>query len=139
MPAPGAPQYAEMGPRVIGFLIDWGIGIGGYIAIVILTAILGAVSDALGALFFFVGWLALIGYYIFYLPYMEGTTGQTIGKKQQGIKVVSMETGQPVGFPMAFVRYLINSFCGLFWLLPFFDSQKQTVGDKISKGITVAA
>ena len=139
MPAPGAPQYAEMGPRVIGFLIDWGIGIGGYIALLIVGGILGAISDALGALFFFVGWLALIGYYVFYLPYMEGTTGQTIGKKQQGIKVVSMETGQPVGFPMAFVRYLINSFCGLFWLLPFFDSQKQTVGDKISKGITVAA
>lgn len=140
MPMGPAPQYAEIGPRVIGYLIDWGIGVGGYVAILIVGGILGAVSDALGALFTLVGVLALVGYYWFYLPYMEGTTGQTFGKQQQGIKTVSAETGQPVGFAMAFVRYLLNGLvCNLGWLFPFFDAQKQTLGDKVSKGVTIPA
>jgi uncharacterized RDD family membrane protein YckC len=139
-PAAGAPQYAEIGPRVVAFLIDLvAIPVVGWIALAIVAGILGAVSDALGGLVFLLGWLAIVGYTLFYVPYMEGTTGQTIGKKQQGIKTVSAETLAPVGFPMAFVRYLVNSFCFIFWLFPFFDTQKQTLGDKITKGITVPA
>jgi uncharacterized RDD family membrane protein YckC len=90
----------------------------------------------LAFLFFFVQ----LGYVWVYLPYTEGTTGQTIGKKMQNIKTVSSETGQPLGFGMAFARYFINYIvCGLGWLLPFVDSQKQTLGDKVAKGITVPA
>ena len=71
---------------------------------------------------------------------MVGTTGQSIGKKAQNIKTVSAETGQPLGFGMAWVRYFINGIiCGLGWLLPFVDSQKQTLGDKVAKGVTVPA
>jgi uncharacterized RDD family membrane protein YckC len=108
------------------------IPVAGYILIIIL----GQISSLLSLLV----WLALLGYTWIYLPYSEGTTGQTIGKKMQNIKTVSMETGQPLGFGMAFARYFINGIvCGLGWLLPFVDSQKQTLGDKVAKGITVPA
>lgn len=135
------PAPADIGKRFVAGLIDLvGIPIGGWIAIFIVTVVLGAVSDALGALFGLVGWLAIVGYSWLYLPYTEGTTGQTIGKKMQGIKTVSMETGEPVGFGMAWVRYFLNGIvCGLGWLLPLVDTQKQTLGDKVSKGVTVPA
>jgi len=136
------PPLAEIGPRVIAFLIDWvAIPIVIQIALAILGAVLGAVSDTLALLVGLVGWIALLGYGYVYIPMQEGSTGQTIGKKQQGIKLVGLENGgQPVGFAMAFVRNLINGIvCGLGWLLPFFDAQKQTLGDKVSKGIVVPA
>jgi uncharacterized RDD family membrane protein YckC len=122
-----------VGARVVAALIDLiAIPIGLSIA----GRILGAISGILGLLFL----LVQIGYVWIYLPYTEGTTGQTIGKKMQNIKTVSSETGQPLGFGMAFARYFINYIvCGLGWLLPFVDSQKQTLGDKVAKGITIPA
>ena len=124
---------AEIGPRVIAALIDLvAIPIG----ISIVGNILGRVSGILGLLFV----LVQIGYLWFYLPYMVGTTGQSIGKKSQNLKTVSSDTWQPLGFGMAWVRYFINGIvCGLGWLLPFVDAQKQTLGDKVAKGITVPA
>jgi uncharacterized RDD family membrane protein YckC len=128
-----ASSTAEIGPRVIAALIDLiAIPIGLSIAGNILTRI----SGILGLLFF----LVQLGYVWVYLPYTEGTTGQTIGKKSQNIKTVSAETGAPMGFGMAWVRYFINYIiCGLGWLFPFVDSQKQTLGDKVAKGVTVPA
>ena len=136
------PPLAEIGPRVIAFLIDWvAIPFVLYIVVLIATAVLGAVSDVLGGLVALLGWLAILGYSYVYIPMQEGSTGQTIGKKQQGIKLVGLENGgQPVGFAMAFVRNLLNGIvCGLGWLLPFFDAQKQTLGDKVSKSVVVPA
>jgi uncharacterized RDD family membrane protein YckC len=132
------PTLAELGPRVIAFLIDW---VGAYLVMFVLFAIvggiLGAISDALGALFGLVAFVVYLGFW-FWQIYQEGTTGQTLGKKQQSIKLVGLENGgQPVGFAMAFVRNLVNGVCGLFWLLPFFDAQRQTVGDKVSKTVVV--
>jgi uncharacterized RDD family membrane protein YckC len=119
-------------------LIDIGIIVGGYIAIAILAAIFSVVK--IGGLVLFLGYLAIAAFW-FYQIYLEGTTGQTIGKKMQNIKVVGLENGaQPIGFAMAFVRYFINQLvCGLGWLLAFFDPQRQTLGDKVSKSVVVAA
>ena len=124
---------AEIGPRVIAGLIDL---IAIPIGLSIVGNILGRVSGILGLLFL----LVQIGYIWVYLPYTVGTTGQSIGKKMQNIKTISAETGQPMGFGMAFARYFINGIvCYLGWLLAFVDSQKQTLGDKVAKGITVPA
>jgi uncharacterized RDD family membrane protein YckC len=130
--APGT-STADVGKRVVAALIDLlAIPIG----LQIVGGILGRVSGILGLL----ATLAIIGYSWVYLPYTVGTTGQSIGKKSQGIKTVSAETGQPLGFGMAWVRYFLNGIvCGLGWLLPFVDSQKQTLGDKVAKGVTVPA
>jgi hypothetical protein len=53
---------------------------------------------------------------------------------------VSAETGQPLGFGMAWDRYFLNGVvCNLGRLLALVDSQKQTLGDKVAKGVTVPA
>jgi uncharacterized RDD family membrane protein YckC len=134
------PPLAELSPRVVAFLIDWvAIYVAMFIAFAIIGGILGAVSDALGALFSLVAFMAYLGFW-FWQIYQEGTTGQTIGKKLQHVKLVGLENGgQPVGFAMAFVRNFVNGICGLFWLFPFFDAQRQTLGDKVSKSVVVPA
>ncbi|HUP85507.1 MAG TPA: RDD family protein [Acidimicrobiales bacterium] len=136
----GTPQLAEIGPRVVAFLIDW---VGAYVAMFLVFAVVGAllsaISDALGALFGLLGFVAYLGFW-FWQVYQEGTTGQTIGKRMQNVKLVGLENGgQPVGFGMAFARNFVNGICGLFWLFPFFDAQRQTLGDKVSKTVVVPA
>ncbi len=106
--AGGTP--AEPGQRFIAFLIDFAIAIG----ISIVFGILGAVSDVLAL----VGNLVSLGYYIYNYLYLQGTTGATIGKKQQGIKLLSDETGAPVGIGMAFVRGLVQFVLAILCFIP---------------------
>lgn len=129
------PPLAEIGPRVVAFLIDF---VAPPFAFYILLFVFAAISDTLGGLFALVGWLALLGFYIWQIV-QEGSTGQTVGKKMQGIKLVGLENGyQPIGAVMVFVRNLINGvICNLGWLFPFFDAQRQTLGDKVTKSIVV--
>ncbi|MBO9706549.1 MAG: RDD family protein [Arthrobacter sp.] len=151
-PAYGAPAYgaavgsdgapgprASWGERVVAWLIDYGILIALYIVVFIVAAIFGAISDALGAIVFLVGYLAIIGYW-FYVGYMNGLGG-SVGKRLTGLKVVSIETGQTIGGGMGIVRMfaqIVNSIiCYIGWFFPIWDAHQQTVGDKIMKTVVL--
>lgn len=129
----GTPDYAEPGPRIVAGLID-------YFGLLILGAVVQAfVSNALGALIF-LGALA----FGLYNAYLNGETGQSTGKKTQNIKVVSQETGQPIGGGMGIVRALChivdNIVCYLGYIFGLFiDKDKQTIADKIVKTVVVKA
>ncbi len=126
-------QNAGPGPRFVAALIDAAIGWGIVIAVGILAAIFGAMSDTLGGIMVLVGYLAQFGYYIYNYIYLQGTTGQTIGKKQQGTKLV--RNGEPTGMGMAFVRYLVIGVfsipCGLdyWWIL--IDANNRRLSDRV--------
>jgi uncharacterized RDD family membrane protein YckC len=104
------------------------------IAGVILSLIFGAISSALGVLVSLVAYLGALAYWIVQLI-KQGNTGQTVGKKVIGLKVVKEETGQPIGGGMSVVRaiaHFADSFiCYIGWLLPLWDSKRQTLADKI--------
>ncbi len=78
---------------------------------------------------------------IAYFVYFEGSSGQTLGKRALGIRVVSFDTGGPIGYPRAFVRYIgkIISFVvillGFLWML--WDREKQTWHDKMASDVVV--
>lgn len=135
-----AGQPAEYGQRVIAYLIDLGLTLGIYIVGLILAAIAGAISEGLGTVVGLLAVLGYLGFIIYNSVIMQGSTGQTFGKRQQGIKLVADATGQPVGGGMAFVRILLASFlgvitCGLYaiadLLWPLFDGEKKRLTDKI--------
>lgn len=136
----GAGVPAEYGSRFVAYLIDIGILVVGYIAVFILTAIGSAVSDPLGAILSIVGLFGLLGVWIWNFVIKQGSTGQTVGKQQQNIKLVADATGAPVGGGMSFLRYLLagamSTFtCGLVGLLdilwPLWDNDKKRLTDKI--------
>jgi uncharacterized RDD family membrane protein YckC len=117
--AGGGAAPAEFGQRAIAFLIDYGIVFAGYVAVVIVAVVLGAIADVLGGLVGLVGYLAVIAFSIWNLYIKQGKTGQSFGKEKQGIKLVKTATGQPLGAGMTFVRYLVfgaigGATCGLF-------------------------
>lgn len=78
---------------------------------------------------------------IAYYTYFEGSTGQTLGKKALGIRVVSLEGGGSIGYGRAFIRYIgrivsaIPLLLGYFWML--WDKEKQTWHDKFAGSVVV--
>lgn len=78
---------------------------------------------------------------IAYFTYLEGSTGQTIGKRACGIRVVDDQSGAPIGYGRAFLRWVgriistIPIFLGYFWML--WDGNKQCWHDKIANDVVV--
>lgn len=78
-----------------------------------------------------------------YYGMLEGRTGQTVGKRALGLKVVDTHTGAPIGVGRAIGRYFakiisaIPCFLGYFWML--WDPNKQTWHDKIVGSYVIAA
>ncbi len=138
------PNLAEPVKRIVAALIDGAIPFGIIIVALVLGAILGNVSGALGVLFIIGGYFGAIGFSIYNMIFTQGKTGQTIGKKMQNIMVVGESTGQPLGVGGAFIRYLIHSFidgiCFAGYIYGFFiNPKRQTVGDIVAKSYVVNA
>ena len=78
---------------------------------------------------------------ILYYTYLEGSSGQTLGKKALGIRVVDIAGGGSIGFGRAFIRYIgrivsaIPLLLGYFWML--WDKEKQTWHDKFAGSVVV--
>lgn len=126
-----AQQYAGFGIRLVAYIID-AIIIG--VIVGILTGIGRAVnSNALTGLSSGAG--GLIGF--LYLVYFWATTGQTLGKRAMGLRVVGRDGGTGgIGWGPAILRwigYLISGFVfllGFLWII--WDSEKQGWHDKIA-------
>jgi uncharacterized RDD family membrane protein YckC len=137
------------GKRAIAAIID-------YLAMVVppmIAAVVGIAllfSDALRV----IGILLLIaaGLYFaifpFYNAIQQGRTGQTIGKRQQGIALIREETSQPVGVLFSFLRLIVTWFFnaitgGIFLIVdlifPAFDKKRQRVVDKMLSTLVVDA
>jgi uncharacterized RDD family membrane protein YckC len=129
-PLPGGAQLAEWPERALSGLID-------FVALGILGSIISnTVSVALGSL------ISLIGLaFAIYNAYLNGSTGQSVGKKVVGTRVVSETTGQPIGGGAGIIRWLahiIDSIiCGIGYLFPLWDAKKQTIADKIMKTVVI--
>ncbi|RFS87122.1 RDD family protein [Actinomadura spongiicola] len=137
-------QLAEWGSRAGGLIIDGLVIAAPAIVLFIVAGLLfgsGSSGAALiGVLFYIIAIGVQFGGAL-WLCYQEGTTGQTIGKRQMGIRLVSAQTGQPIGFGMAFVRrlahFLDQALCCIGYLWPLWDERKQTFADKICNTIVV--
>jgi uncharacterized RDD family membrane protein YckC len=133
MGAPAGPGYqgqlAEWPSRALSGLID-------YFGLAILAGVLRPVSLALSSL---ISLVALV--FGLYNAYLNGSTGQSIGKKVTGTRVVSAETGQLIGGGNGIVRaiaHVIDSIiCFIGYLFPLWDEKKQTIADKIMKTVVI--
>ena len=74
--------------------------------------------------------------------YFEGgPTGQTLGKRALGIRVIDFQAGGPIGYGRAVVRYLVKTLLswilllGYLWML--WDREKQTWHDKAANSVVV--
>ncbi|MER6083696.1 RDD family protein [Streptomyces sp. NPDC013157] len=125
------PPYANWGQRFGGTIVD---------GLVFLVPYILVLFSSKAAVLGIIGGLAILGLAIWQLI-MEGRTGQTIGKKALGIRLVKEATGQPIGVGMAFVRriaHILDSLaCYLGWLWPAWDAKRQTFADKVCGTIVI--
>ena len=130
--------HASFGERAIALLIDAGIFFVAYVALAIVLAIVGAVSDTLAGLLGFLGYAVIFVAGIAYFILGEGgPLGQTAGKHMRGIQVVK-EDGSLLDTGGALIRYLGRILdtivCGLpiGYLWPLFDDQDRCWHDMIA-------
>jgi uncharacterized RDD family membrane protein YckC len=125
---PSGPR-ASFGRRLVASLLDG-----------ILVSIVYWIGFAIGGR----GLASVVGIIVSlaYFSYFEGSpSGQTIGKKALGIRVVDFATGGALGFGRGFIRWIsrilstIPCFLGYLWML--WDKEKQTWHDKIATSVVV--
>jgi uncharacterized RDD family membrane protein YckC len=127
----GGATLAGWGSRVQSALIDWFLPF-------VVAGVFYEISTGLGLLMYLValGW-------VFYNRYLEGTTGQSVGKKAAGTRLVRAQDGQLVGAGLAIGRAFVHIVdglpCYLGYLWPLWDAQKQTFADKILGTLVIKA
>ncbi len=144
-------DYASVGSRIVAILLDHLI-LGIFAAIIVLPLGLGAALFSLpargpaglmrGAVLAPLGALNFL-LWLLYFTYLESTSGQTLGKRIMGIKVVK-ESGEQLTPIDAFIRTILRIIDGfVFYLLGFMlvlvSEKKQRLGDMAVGSIVVKA
>ena len=129
-PQQPASAYANWGQRVVSSLIDTAPGL-------VLGAIFGAARVPALAILFYIAGIA----WAFYNAWQGGATGQSVGKKAMGIRLLNEENGQSIGGGLGIGRYLLHVVdgvpCYLGYLWPIWDAKRQTFADKILHTVVV--
>lgn len=144
-------DYANLGSRIVAIIIDLIIL---SLVVVIIALPLGLLAglSAIGnptqlfvaRIAFFVSFMVLnVLVWLLYFTYFEGTSGQTLGKKIMGIKVVK-ENGDQPSFMDALIRTILRIIDGIaFYLVGFIvilvSEKKQRLGDMAAGTIVVDA
>ena len=132
--------YANWGQRAGAYLIDAVPVVAGYVVLFILGLVLHNILSVLLGLLF---WVGAIGWWIYNRVITMGNTGQSLGKRIVGIRLVKEDTGQPLGAGMCFARDICHAvdgaICGVGYLFPLWDTKAQTLADKIITTVVVPA
>jgi uncharacterized RDD family membrane protein YckC len=134
-PASGqSSSKGASGPRA-GFWRRFGAAFLDGVLLGIIELLLRGVLKSFGAV---LALLVSIAYY----SYLEGgASGQTLGKRALGIRVISLEDGGPIGYGRGFIRWIgrivsaIPIFLGYFWML--WDKESQCWHDKFASDVVV--
>jgi len=141
---PGAPQYGAApygGPPAAGRpLANWGSrAVGALIDYVIVGIIADAFRFVNTALYLLLSLAALV--WTIYNKVIEGQTGQSIGKRVAGTRLLRESDGQVVGAGLAIGRWLLHILdslaCLLGWLWPLWDAKRQTFADKLVSTVVI--
>jgi uncharacterized RDD family membrane protein YckC len=126
--SPSGPR-ASFGRRLVAALVDG-------LVFAVLFGLLFALTNQ--GVAYGVGILFSLAYY----TYFEGSaSGQTVGKRALGIRVIDFRTGAPIGYGRAFIRWIgrilsqIPCYLGYLWML--WDKEKQTWHDKLANDVVV--
>lgn len=140
-PQYGFPLLATYGQRVGGFLID--IGIPGALFAAVLIAALATRDLAVIVVVDLVATVVVVAFLLWNSGRLQGRSGQSLGKRALGTRLVRASTGEPVGFGRAvgrLVAHLLNGLpLGLGYLWPLWDEHRQTFADKVCGTVVVQA
>ena len=132
---PGPATGGASGPRA-GF---WRRFAGALIDGILLAIVNGILRSAVG---YSAGVsIGLVVDIVYFTALIGSTRGQTLGQMAMGIRVIDFNTGGPIGYGRAFIRWLVSIvsalvlFLGYFWML--WDKEKQCWHDKAANDVVV--
>jgi uncharacterized RDD family membrane protein YckC len=152
-PDPMGRPLVDYGDRVVAYIFDqliaFALTLPGTLLIILGTApAWDGVGDPSGFLILLGVLLVLAGIAvaIWNQGWVQGATGQSWGKGFRRIRLVSEESGQPIGGGLGLLRWLIfnglSSITGLYWLVtvlfPLWDEKRQTLEDKMLRTVVVS-
>jgi uncharacterized RDD family membrane protein YckC len=133
----GTGPRAGFWQRFAAVFID-GLVIGIVPVILVIVAAASSGSRGLVVLAYLIGIVGGIAYEVYFIG---GPTGQTLGKKAMGIRVIDYSTGGPLGYGRAFLRligrYVSGMVCYLGYLWMLWDDEKQCWHDKMANDVVV--
>lgn len=148
------PPLAEWWERLVAQLVDSALSSGP--ELVGLCVMLGtleahsfegdsAVPDiwwpsTLGIVAFFLGCLISTGVSIWNRWVLQGRTGQSVGKRLLGIRLVGEATMAPVGTARAFLRelcHILDAYSLVGYLWPLWDARRRTFADMVVHTVVV--
>ena len=139
-------EYANWLYRVGSYFIDALITSAVVIVVRILIGAAGQTDSfgnpqGVGLLLYLLSLAVSLGVFIWNSLVRQGSTGQSVGKQVLGTRLISIQTNQPIGAGMAFLRQLCHILdglpCYLGYLWPLWDSKRQTFADKIVGTVVV--
>lgn len=127
-----ASNYSDWIHRVGAYLVD-------IVPVIVIYFILGLPGKT-GLLA--IGWVLGLGFTI-WNRWILGGQGQSLGKRALGMRLLSEQTGQPIGTLNAFLRdichFVDSIICYVGYLFPLWDAKRQTLADKIMHTVVVPA
>jgi uncharacterized RDD family membrane protein YckC len=148
-PPGGGRQLSSWGRRLAAYLLDFLILVVPLAVVIVIAIAVANANDEDDGAWAAIGlaYLATIILPFIYFTFFHGDArGQTPGKRALGIRVVSDETGQSIGYGRAFGRYAITFVFGIFflpvvldYLWPLWDSKNQALHDKVVGSVVVRA
>jgi uncharacterized RDD family membrane protein YckC len=132
---------ASYGQRVAGFLIDVGIPTG-----VLAAALIAALISQSWVVTLVVHGIATVLSVVFMVwncGWCQGRSGQSIGKRALGTRLVDAASADPVGFRRALTRHFAHLLdgipLGLGFLRPVWAADRQTFADRMCSTVVVQA
>jgi uncharacterized RDD family membrane protein YckC len=134
--------HASWGSRVGAYLLDSLIIV---VPLVVLIVVAVAVDVWVLVVLGYLG--TLVVPFVYFTYFHGGASGQTPGKRALGIRVVSDQTGESIGYGRAFGRYAITVLFAwvlflplvLDYLWPLWDTRNQALHDKVVSSVVVRA
>ncbi len=140
-PPAGDSAYSSWGRRVGAYLLD---SLVIFLPLVVLVGIFVAADIWVGVVIAYIA--SLVVPFVYFTVMHGGESGATYGKRWLGIRVVSGETGDSIGYGRAFGRYAITVVFSIFfipllldYLWPLWDAKNQTLHDKLVGSVVVRA
>ena len=127
----GSGPRAGFWRRFAAFLID-------SLLLGLLFGVLVAVLDEAIAYLIYI-----LATFVYFAAMEGGASGQTLGKKLLGIRVIDFRAGGPIGFGRGLLRQIgripsgLVLYLGYLWML--WDGEKQTWHDKFASSVVVPA
>jgi uncharacterized RDD family membrane protein YckC len=145
-PPYGGPQPGYGQPPGYGYgqapapYASWGLRVGSACIDFVIPSIIASVFRPISTPIYLILSLLALAWGL-YNAYLAGSTGQSIGKKMVGTRLVRVSDGQSIGGGAGIGRYFLHILdglpCLLGYLWPLWDARKQTFADKIIGSVVV--